>query len=199
MTRLACLLVAALLSGGIAFAQEAEPPDYLRWAQPGPYRVSAGWSDFTVSSFGASQPIVGAYFFYWFDAAFLRSQTRTFDPFPVPPTDQDSQSFHDPRWYTKQFTDMLDAGIDFILPDYWGEPGQYNRRVAPAPELNLFATEGLPPMVEALDRLAGAGTPLKIGLFLDTTILNDEDLTTERGKQILYASVRDYYSRIPPR
>ena len=45
---------------------------------------------------------------------------------------------------------MLAAGIDFVLPDYWGEPGQYARRVAPAPELNLFATEGLPPMVEAL-------------------------------------------------
>ena len=71
--------------------------------------------------------------------------------------------------------------------------------MAPAPELNYFATEGIPPMVEALDRLAARGTPLKIGLFLDTTIMNDEDLTTERGKRIFYASIRDYYSRIPPR
>ena len=43
------------------------------------------------------------------------------------------------------------------------------------------------------------GTPLKIGLFLDTSILNNEDLTSERGKQIFYATIRDYYSRIPPR
>ena len=86
-----------------------------------------------------------------------------------------------------------------MLPDYWGEPGQYDRRVAPAPELNLFATQGLPPMIQALQQLDAEGHPLKIGLFLDTTILNDEDLTTDRGKQIFYASIRDYYSRIPPR
>ena len=38
-------------------------------------------------------------------------------------------SFHDPNWYHKQFSDMLAAGVDFVLPDYWGEPGQYSRRV----------------------------------------------------------------------
>ena len=43
-------------------------------------------------------------------------------------------------------------------------------------------------MIEALQQLDQEGRPLKIGLFLDTTILNDEDLTTERGKQIFYAS-----------
>jgi hypothetical protein len=37
-----------------------------------------------------------------------------------------------------------------------------------------------------------------VALFLDTTILNDADLTTDQGKQIFYASIRDYYSRIPP-
>lgn len=176
------------------------PPDYLSWAQPGPYRSSDA-TDFQVTSFDSGQPIVGAYFFYWFDAAYLRSRQRTpgIDPYPYHAVDQDTQSFYDPRWYVKQFSDMLDAGIDFVLPDYWGEPGQYNRRVAPAPELNLFATQGLPPMVEALDQLEQSGRSLKVALFLDTTILNDEDLTTQRGKDILYATIRDYYSRIPPR
>ncbi len=83
---------------------------------------------------------------------------------------------------------MQAAGVDFVLPDYWGEPGQYARRVAPAPELNLFATAGHP--ADGRRRCSSStpeGRPLKIGLFLDTTILNDEDLTTERGKQIFYA------------
>jgi hypothetical protein len=57
--------------------------------------------------------------------------------------------------------------------------------------LNLFATQGLPPMIQALEQLDRAGHPFKIGLFLDTTILNDEDLTTPRGQQIFYASIRD--------
>ncbi|HLH71970.1 MAG TPA: DUF5010 domain-containing protein, partial [Chloroflexota bacterium] len=51
----------------------------------------------------------------------------------------------------------------------------------------------------ALGRMEAAGHPLKIALFLDTSIMNDEDLTTPRGKQIFYASIRDYYSRIPPK
>jgi Domain of unknown function (DUF5010) len=190
------LLVSALLSARLALA--ADNPDYLSWAQPGPYRLP-DWSDFTISSFAKDQPVVTTYFFYWFDAEFLRSRGPAFDPFPFHPTDQATQSFHDKNWYVKQFIDMLDAGIDFVLPDYWGEPGQYGRRVAPAPELNLFATQGLPPMVEALSQLDASGRPLKIGLFLDTTILNNEDLTSLRGKEIFYASIRDYYSRIPPR
>ena len=54
-------------------------------------------------------------------------------------------------------------------------------------------------MVEALDRLDRSGKRLKVALFLDTTILNDEDLTTPRGKDIFYTTIRDFYSRIPPR
>jgi hypothetical protein len=54
-------------------------------------------------------------------------------------------------------------------------------------------------MITALDRLAADGTPLSVGLFLDTTIMNDEDLTTVRGQEIFYHSIRNFYSRIPPR
>ena len=190
-------LIVSLMLALPAAAQET--PEYLSWAQPGPYR-SPEWSDFSLSTFRSDQPIVTTYFFYWYDAEFLRNRpTQAINPYPFTAVDHETQSFHDSRWYLRQFNDMLDAGIDFVLPDYWGEPGQYGRRVAPAPELNLFATQGLPPMVEALSQLDQAGRPLKIGLFLDTTILNDEDLTTERGKQIFYASIRDYYSKIPPR
>src|SRR5437762_2077392 len=79
------------------------------------------------------------------------------------------------------------------------EPGQHERRVSPAPELNYFATQGIPPMVEALDRLAARGQPLKAALFLDTTIMNDADLTTRPGKELFYITIRDWFSKIPPR
>lgn len=170
------------------------------WSRPGPYRFPFH-PDFRLESFGAGQRIVATYFFYWYDADTYREaqSRRTFDPYPFHPTNLETMSFRDPAWYEKEFRDMLDAGIDVVLPDYWGEPGQYGRRVAPAPELNYFATEGLPPMVRALDRLADGGTPLKVGLFLDTTILNDEDLTEERGKIIFYTTIRNFFSRVPPR
>jgi hypothetical protein len=183
------------LAGAQAVAPEAAEPS---WARPGPYR-SPGWTDFAIGSFRSDEPVVAAYFFYWFDADFLNAQRRTFDPYPFHAVDQATHSFRDPRWYLKQFNDMVDAGIDVVLPDYWGEPGQHNRRVAPAPELNLFATEGIPPMIEGLRLLEEQGRSLKIGLFLDTTIMNDADLTIPAGKRIFYASIRDYYSRIPPR
>jgi hypothetical protein len=191
------LLVAFLFS---LFVQPVSAQaDYLSWANPGPYLSSNGADFSAMQSFGANQNLVTTYFFYWFDAAFLSQQARGFSVFPYHPVDQTTMSFTDAAWYHKQFSDMASAGVDFVLPDYWGEPGQYNRRVAPAPELNLFSTQGIPAMIDALQQLDAEGHPLKIGLFLDTTILNDEDLTTDRGKQIFYASIRDYYSRIPPK
>ncbi|MCA1553744.1 MAG: DUF5010 domain-containing protein, partial [Chloroflexi bacterium] len=180
------------------FPTETPSPDYLSWARPGPYR-SPYLTQFNLESFSAAQPVVATYFFYWFDSLGLagggppRSNVN-----PYHATDQATMSFMDPNWYVKQFSDMLDAGIDVVLPDYWGEPGQYNHRVAPAPVLNYFSTQGISPMIEALDRLRAQGKNLKVGLFFDTTILNDEDLTTPRGKQIFYATIRDFYARIPP-
>ena len=179
---------------------DAWPLEEPAWSRPGPYRVP-GHTDFRIESFGADQRIVGTYFFYWFmaDAYRQRVQERGFDPYIYHPTDVETMSFLDPAWYEKQFVDMQAAGIDFVLPDYWGEPGQYDRRVAPAPELNYFATQGIPPMVEALDRLAARGQPLKVGLFLDTTIMGDADLTTRQGKQTFYLTIRNWFSRVPPR
>src|SRR5205085_6091367 len=55
-------------------------------------------------------------------------------------------------------------------------------------------------MVEALQRNEQQGAPpLQIGMFYDTTILANADLTTASGKEYFYVNVRDYYSRIPPR
>ncbi|MEP7200689.1 MAG: DUF5010 domain-containing protein, partial [Chloroflexota bacterium] len=180
------------------FPTETPSPDYLSWARPGPYR-SPYLTQFPIESFKSAQPVVTTYFFYWFDSLGLAGggPPRT-NVNPYHATDQATMSFMDPNWYEKQFSDMVDAGIDFVLPDYWGEVGQYNRRVAPAPRFNYFATEGIPPMIVALDRLRAKGKPLKVGLFIDTTIGNNEDLKSQRGKEIFYATIRDYYSRIPP-
>src|SRR5205814_2267321 len=71
-----------------------------------------------------------------------------------------------------------------------------DRRAIPGPD---WSTEGIPAMVAALDQVAAAGHPYKLGLFLDTTIMANADLTTPNGKAYLYANVRDFYSRIPPR
>lgn len=187
--------------GRVGSARAQAEEDATPWARPGPYLTPAGFAGFDVvrqEAFGARERIAVAYFFYWYDAAFFRASRGGTDNYPLNPVNHASMSFRDPAWYGKEFSDMQGAGLNAALPVYWGEPGQYPRRVAPAPELNLFATEGLPPMVEALDTLRASGRPFKVGMFFDTTILNDEDLTTERGRAIFYATIRDYFSRIPP-
>jgi hypothetical protein len=197
-TALGSLAALAARPGSTLRAQEDPTP----WARPGPYLAVAGHTGFDVvrqGSFGARQRVALTYFFYWYDAAFMRASRGTTATYRLNPVNHESMSFHNPAWYLKEFVDMQDAGLDLALPVYWGEPGQWNRRVAPAPELNRFATEGLPPMVEALDTLHAAGRPFKIGLFFDTTILEGVDLTTDQGKAIFYVTIRDFYSKIPPR
>jgi hypothetical protein len=164
MSRRGLIRAGAGLSAGLALASRAWPAGAQEaaeptWARPGQYRLP-GWTDFGMSTFRSDEPVVAAYFFYWFDAEFQKTQRRAFDPYPFHAVDQDTHSFRDPKWYLKQFNDMVDAGIDVVLPDYLGEPGQHNRRVAPAPELNLFATEGLPPMIEGLRLLEEQGRSL---------------------------------------
>ena len=180
---------------------EPEAETWTPWSQPGPYRAAAGFRAFDVvraESFGAQQRIALSYFFYWYDSAFMRATRGRTDTYRFSPTNHETMSFRDPSWYVKEFTDMQAAGLDAALPVYWGEPGQWNRRVAPAPELNLFATEGLGPMVEALGTLRAAGRPFKIGLFFDTTILEGQDLTTAAGREVFYVTIRDFFSKIPP-
>src|SRR5690348_11146342 len=70
-----------------AGAQDA--PDYLSWANPGPYRAPQT-TDFSLRSFSSNQPIVGTYFFYWFDADTLRASGERF---PFTPVDEQTQSF----------------------------------------------------------------------------------------------------------
>jgi hypothetical protein len=186
----------------IAAAQQDQDGASLEpsWARPGPYRGPdpTPFDPVRRESFGPAQRVALTYFFYWYDAAYFRGTRGRTNAYPFNPVNHETMSFLDPAWYVKEFVDMQDAGLDAALPVYWGEPGQYPRRVAPAPELNLFATQGLPPMVEALETLRAGGRPFKVGLFFDTSILNDADLTTPEGKAVFYATIRDYYSRIPP-
>jgi hypothetical protein len=95
---------------------------------------------------------------------------------------------------------MIDAGIDVVLPVYWGAPSDH----APGSHLS-WSFEGLPPLARAAQELIREGKrPPKIGLFYDTTTLRYNawgvhvDLTTDFGRRWFYASIRDFFSLIPP-
>jgi hypothetical protein len=175
----------------------ARDPGSLEWARPGPY-IAPAWTDFALSSFGKNQKVATTYYFYWHDLTDPARRGRFASGQFHSPPDPDHYSFLLPETPEREFRDMVAAGLDFVLPVYWGEPGHPGRTTAQTSP-HYWSTEGIPPMVEALDRLAADGISFKMGMFYDTTILANADLTTPSGKEYFYVNVRDFYSRIPPK
>jgi Domain of unknown function (DUF5010) len=172
-------------------------PGPLDWAKPGPY-IGPGYLNFQIDSFGVTQPLATTYYFYWHDLTDPARAARSRQFWIQTPTNPETYSFLNPATHLSQFEDMQAAGLDFALPVYWGEPGHPGRSTNSTPG-HYWSTDGIPPMVAALDQLAAAGHPFKVGMFYDTTILANADLTTPAGKEYFYVNVRDFYSRIPPR
>ncbi len=154
------------------------------------------------ASFHAGEPVVGTTYFYWYDI-----ETRSHivdhdgtDALTTHPADMNGISFKRAAWHEKQLRDMIAAGIDFLLPVFWGVPGKYDG----------WSFVGLPPLVEAHSRLQKEGLkPPAIGMFYDTSILRHNgfmrdgveyhvDLTTDFGKRWFYTPIRDFFSLIPP-
>jgi len=172
-------------------------PGPLDWARPGPY-ILPDWKDFATQSFSADQRLVSTYYFYWHDLTDPARRARYDSGDFKRPPDLDHYSFALPGTHLREFADMIEAGIDFVLPVYWGEPGHPGRTNAETCP-RYWSTDGIPPMVDALDVLAAQGSVLKVGMFYDTTILANADLTTPSGKEYFYVNIRDFFSRIPPR
>jgi hypothetical protein len=148
--------------------------------------------------FGDDEPVVGTFFFYWYDypskAHFVNYDGT--DALVDHPIEPEKVSYRSKEWWRKELLDVMDAGIDFIAPVYWGVPGH--------PESWSF--KGLPPLVRAWEEIRSEGKhPPQIALFYDTSTLRHNpdgvhvDLRTEEGKRWFYATVRDFFSLIPPK
>src|ERR1043165_1829560 len=160
--------------------------------------------DFAESkSFAARDRIVGTYFFYWYD---IYSKEHIVDDDGTdaltthPPTLEDF-SYKSVRWHKKQLADMEAAGIDVALMVFWGSPAEQDVKA-----VLHWSFAGLKPLVKAREDLLREGRkPPRIGLFYDTSTLQwnhwgyHADLTTAYGKRFFYASVRDFFSCIPPK
>ena len=152
-------------------------------------------------SFKRGEPIVGTTYFYWYDLdskAHFVNRDGT-DAMTTHPASIAGVSYKSADWHKKQMRDMLDAGIDFLMPVYWGVPGKYDG----------WSFVGLPPLVEAHTALEKEGRkPPAIGMFYDTSILQwntfnadgsnyHVDMTTDYGREWFYTAIRDFWSLIP--
>jgi hypothetical protein len=166
--------------------------------------VKLAASDFLESkSFGAQERVVGTYYFYWYDA-----QTKEHiidgdgtDALTDHPASLEDYSYRSVRWHKKELGDMIAAGIDVVLPVFWGAPSEQG-----ANALLHWSYAGLPPLVQAREELVKQGQrPPRIGLFYDTSTLQHNswgqhiDLTTDYGKRWFYATIRDFFSLLPPK
>lgn len=189
-----CLLALTLAAAAPAADPAAAPP---RASPPGPHVRKADPALLAKTAFRADAPIVGTYYFYWYD-----SDTREHfvdgdgsDALTDHPVEEKGYSYRSPDWHRRELLDILAAGIDFILPVYWGYPGDHGS----------WSFAGLPPLVDACRRLERQRKkPPRIGLFYDTSTLQwngrgfHADLTTPEGKEWLYVSARDFFSMVPP-
>lgn len=161
-----------------------------------------------IDSYDDDQKIVGTHYFYWYDYPnqhFYDNGEHTDDAlqdhFPNPET----VSYNSVEWHEKQMADCAEAGIDFVLPVYWGTLDNYFRQGV------IFSIRGLGPLQTAIERRerAGKSSP-KIGLFYDTSTLlpgirgvignNDKpDLRTAAGKDLFYRTIRDFFYQIHPK
>jgi hypothetical protein len=190
--KIAAGLFLGALSWSAALGQAPERPE-----PPGPYARRVAPTAAAKASFRKDQPIVGTYYFYWYDA---ETKEHFVDPdgsdaLTDHPERTDGYSYRSAEWHRRELLDMIEAGLDFVLPVCWGCPGAHSE----------WSFTGIPPLVEAARRLESEGRrPPRIGLFYDTTTLRwnhrglHADLSTREGKEWFYVSVRDFYAMVPP-
>jgi hypothetical protein len=194
------LCIAAALGVACSFsfaAGPAIPPAF------GPHTKLSPSAFEGVPSFTATQRIAGTYYFYWYDAAtkeHIIDHDNT-DALTDHPANMADFSYRSVSWHERELKDMIAAGIDVVLPVFWGAPSEQSAKAG-----LHWSYVGIPKLVEARENLLRAGkNPPRIGLFYDTSTLQYNqwgqhvDLTTEYGRQWFYATVRDFFSMVPPK
>ncbi|MCX6902067.1 MAG: DUF5010 domain-containing protein [Verrucomicrobia bacterium] len=193
-----CALVLLVLGAGSSLrAQPAIPPAF------GPH-INLAEKDFAESkTFSSRDRLVGTYYFYWYCV-----QTKEHiinhngsDALTDHPATMQDFSYRSVRWHKKELSDMTAAGIDVALPVFWGAPSEHD----PKTQFHWSYT-GLKQLVEAREEMLREGkNPPRLGLFYDTSTLQYNqwhqhlDLTTDYGRQWFYATIRDFFSMVPPK
>lgn len=97
------------------------------------------------------------------------------------------------QWHKEQLTGIRNAGIDIIIPVYWGSTA----------DKKVFASKGLNCMVQALKELKAEkkSYPL-VGMFFDTTAMmvqygSNPDLRLDDVKDTFYGMIKDFFLNVP--
>ncbi len=196
---------------------------------PGSFMPVSATEVASIPTWATGDRLVAAYYFYWYkwkdgcagelcDPAYNRSHIefatgylnskKPLDALTSHPVDLKEWDFDNPAWHSTQIDRMLSAGIDILLPVFWGVPGRYGKD---GHVVAAWSERGLKALAAALDKREKEGKPNpRIGMFYDTSTLTFEspfnyqqggkiDLKTEAGWKHFYATIRDFYSLVPHR
>ncbi len=185
----------------------------------GPYVAGDQDADFSGETFAGNDKLVTTTYFYWYDVYTDRHLVNgdgsdaitdhpALDPNvpgceyiePNGPQVSADVSWESIEWHKRELLDMIDAELDFAMPVYWGGTDEL-----------LWAAEGVGRLVQAIDELSAEGhNPPKIGMFFDTTTLQQTDdifnirnqkadLTTADGRNFFIKQIIDFFSLVPPK
>ena len=144
------------------------------------------------------KPLVVTYFFYWYcdrtREHFLNPDGS--DALTDHPLQPKGYSYRSSEWWRKELLEVKAAGIDAVLPVYWGVPGVEKS----------FSKIGLKHLAEAWDALSREGkSPPRVGMFYDTSTLawnparKRIDISTESGVRFFTRTVIEFFSLVPRR
>jgi len=129
--------------------------------------------------------VVFTYYFYWYDhVTGEHMDQQTHRPVPEP-----AVTWRGTEWHRRQVEDMLEAGIDVILPVFWSTEGTA-----------WWARPGLENLVLALEEVRLSGkTPPSIAMMYDTNahLYEKVDFLTIAVRQIMYADIRYFFTAVP--
>ena len=197
-----CCITIPLLGFVCAVMAADLPWDYQPPPAPGAF-FAPKQGEISLQPFRTGDPVIATSYFYWYDIdseAHILNHDGS-DALTTHPVTTEGMSWKNPQWHKKQFRQMVEAGIDVAIPVYWGAP------TALQLDAFRFSDEGVPQMVAALDAMIANGekTPT-LGLFYDTSTLGGHnaggyqiDLTTDAGKRWFYATIRNFFSLVPPK
>ena len=115
------LALLTCVAGG--FAAEARFTERAVLDCPPPGKHIRFGRDVTVpKGFSAKDRIVATYYFYWYDDAsglhFIDHDGT--DALTDHPANPKGYSYKRPEWHKREMKDMTAAGIDVVLPVFWG-------------------------------------------------------------------------------
>ena len=136
--------------------------------------------------------VLFTYYFYWYDWQTkthigMHGPCNSCSPLTDEPDNIETVTWRGTEWHKKQIYDMIYAGIDVILPVYWGSSGDV-----------WWSRPGIENLAKALEEVRLSGqTPPSVGMDYDTSSRVGMDVTTQRGKNEIYDDVKFFFNTIP--